>query len=173
MELLIGYLVVFTARAADISLATIRILMILHGQRLYAAFIGFFESLIFITILTYVIRGLNDIPSLIFYALGFATGNYVGIFLEDKVAIGCVTVQVISKKDPDSLIDRIRQQGFGVTVIEGYGKEGVRKILHVLLMRRDLKTLIELIEGLDEKAFITILDTKKIMGGYFSRMKYK
>ncbi|RQD78719.1 MAG: DUF2179 domain-containing protein [Candidatus Syntrophonatronum acetioxidans] len=173
MELLIGYFIVFVARASDISLATIRILMILHGQRLYAALIGFFESLIFISVLTYVIQGLSDIPSLIFYALGFATGNYVGIFVEDKVAIGCVTVQVISKKDPESLVSQIRQKGFGVTVIEGYGREGVRKILHVLLKRKDLKILMELIENMDEKAFITILDTKKIMGGYFSRIKYK
>jgi len=173
VELLIGYFVVFAARALDISLATVRILMILHGQRKYAAFIGFFESLIFIAVLTYVIQGLSDIPSFIFYALGFATGNYVGIFVEEKVAIGCVTVQVISKKDPDLLVSQIRQKGFGVTVIEGYGREGIRKILHVLLRRKDLRTLMELIEEVDEKAFITILDTKKIMGGYFSQIKYK
>jgi len=173
VELIFGYFIVFLARALDISLATVRILMILHGQRVYAAVIGFFESLIFIAVLTYVIHGLNDIPSLFFYALGFATGNYLGIYVEEKVAIGCITVQVISKKDPDRLISEIRQEGFGVTVIEGYGKEGVRKILHVLLMRKDLKTLMELVEDVDDYAFITVLDTKKIMGGYFSKIKTK
>jgi len=171
--LLAGYFIVFLARTIDVSLGTLRILMILHGRRVYAAVIGFFESLIFIAALTYVIRGLNDVPSLFFYAFGYATGNYFGIYIEEKVAIGCVTVQIISKKDPDSLIHEIRRKGYGVTVIEGCGREGIRKILHVLLKRKDMKTLIDLIESIDDHAFITVLDTKKIMGGYFSKIKVK
>ncbi len=173
MHLLIGYFVIFLARTLDVSFGTLRILMIIHGQRLHAAIIGFFESFIFISALTYVVREMTGVTSLIFYALGYATGNYVGIYIEEKVAIGSVTVQVISKKEPDCLIEQIRQKGYGVTVIEGCGKEGIRKILHVLLKRKDLKTLMDLIEKVDSNAFITVLDTKKIMGGYFSKVKVK
>lgn len=173
MHLLIGCLVIFLARTLDVSLGTLRILMILHGQRLYAAIIGFFESLIFITALTYVVREMTGFPTLVFYALGYAAGIYLGIFIEEKVAIGFVTIQVISKKEPSRLINEIRQKGYGVTVIEGSGREGSRKILHVLLKRKDVKTLIDLVEKVDDHAFITILDTKKIMGGYFSKVKVK
>ena len=174
LHFLIGYLIVFVARCLDISLATIRILMILHGQRFYAAVIGFFESLIFISVLTYILQGLNDIPSLFFYALGFATGNYLGIFVEEKVAIGCANIQVISRTNPERLIDEIRQKGFGVTVVDGHGREGtIRKIIHVLIKRKDMKVLMDLIEQIDDHAFVTVLDTKKIVGGYFSKKKVK
>ncbi len=174
MYLLIGYLIVFLARCLDISLATMRILMILHGQRVYAAVIGFFESLIFIAVLTYVLQGLSDIPSLFFYALGFATGNYLGIFVEEKLAIGCANIQIISKTNSERLIHEIRQKGFGVTVVDGHGREGtVRKIIHVLIKRKDMKALMDLVEQIDDHAFITVLDTKKIMGGYFSKIKVK
>lgn len=174
MYLFLGYLIVFLARCLDISLATIRILMIIHGQRFYAAIIGFFESLIFIAVLTYVIQGLNDIPSLFFYALGFATGNYLGIYVEEKVAIGCANIQVISKTNSERLIHEIQEKGFGVTVVDGHGREGaVRKIIHVLIRRKDMKVLMDVIEQIDNHAFVTVLDTKKIFGGYFSKIKVK
>ncbi len=174
LHLFIGYLIVFLARCLDISLATIRILMILHGQRVHAAVIGFFESLIFIAVLTYVIHELNDFPSLFFYALGFATGNYLGIFIEEKVAIGCANIQVISKTNSECLVEEMRGKGFGVTVVDGHGREGkIRKIIHVLIKRKDMKVLMNLIEKIDEHAFVTVLDTKKTMGGYFSKIKVK
>lgn len=173
VHFLIGYLVVFLARTLDISLATMRILMILHGRRLMAAVIGFFESLIFISVLTYVLKGLDDIPSLIFYALGFATGNYLGLFVEDKIAIGDVTVQIISKKDSSSLVEDIRRRGFGVTVLEGCGRDGTRQVLMVYLHRRDTRALMEMVEEFDQGAVITVLDTRKVMGGHFARKKIK
>ena len=93
-----GYLFIFAARVCDVSLATIRTLMVVRGQKLYAAIIGFFEVIIYILALGKIFSDLSNPLNLLFYALGFATGNYVGTFLEGKLAVGVFTAQVITLK---------------------------------------------------------------------------
>ncbi|MGB9814000.1 MAG: DUF2179 domain-containing protein [Thermovenabulum sp.] len=169
MSPIAGYFFIFFARVADVSLATIRTIMIVKGHRVQAAFIGFFEVIIYITALTQVVGKLNNPLNLLFYAAGFATGNYVGSLLEEKLALGYTTVQVITKKS--QLCDKIRGCGFGVTVLNGMGKEGTREVLMISTARKELSNLISLIEEEDEEAFITVLDTKSARGGYFKQNK--
>ncbi|WP_422444729.1 DUF2179 domain-containing protein [Thermoanaerobacterium sp. DL9XJH110] len=172
LSLVGGYLFIFFARVVDVSLATIRTLMIVRGNRLQAALIGFFEVIVYITALNQVVGGLNKPANLLAYALGFATGNYVGSYLEEKLAIGLTTVQIITKNS--KLSEVLRQRGFGVTVLEGMGKEGTRQVLVISLSRKQLPDLLELVEVQDESAFITIMDTKATKGGYFKEtMKAK
>jgi uncharacterized protein YebE (UPF0316 family) len=172
LSLLAGYLFIFCARVVDVSLATIRTLMIVRGNRLCAAFIGFFEVIVYITALNRVVGGLNNPANLLAYALGFATGNYVGSFIEEKLAFGLTTVQIITAKP--EMVEDIRQKGFGVTVMEGMGKEGSRQVLVVSLSRKALPILMNVIEQRDPAAFITVMDTKATYGGYFKQtMKAK
>lgn len=169
LSVLGGYLFIFCARICDVSLATMRMLMVVRGQRLYAAFIGFFEVIIYIVALNKIFSNLNNPINLIVYAAGFATGNFVGSLIEEKLAVGTLTVQVITMKAPLELTEILREQGFGVTVIEGQGREGTRYILQIILQRKCINILRKKIDEWDPDAFWTIFDARYTKGGIFTR----
>lgn len=171
--LVFSYLFIFVARFLDVTLSTVRILMLMRGRSFTAAIIGFFEVIIYILALNQVVGSLGDPLRLIVYALGFATGNYVGGTLEEHLALGFATAQVISLEKSDEMVEEMRLQGFGVTVLEGCGKHGTHQILHVLLKRRDLPCFLDLTRKVDNQAFVSVMDTRKIFGGYFTKIKAK
>lgn len=172
LNIIIG-LFIFLARVADMSLATLRILMIMRGKSFLAAMIGFGEACFYITALSQVVRHLDNPINLILYAAGFAAGTYTGGIIENFIALGHVNVQIISLEDSSRLQEILRENGFGVTMVEGRGKDGMHNILYVLLKRRDLQRLMKLIDSEDKKAFISVMDTRKIVGGFFPRRKAK
>ncbi|HHU76353.1 MAG TPA: DUF2179 domain-containing protein [Firmicutes bacterium] len=155
------------------SLATLRILMVFRGRAILAALIGFVEASCYITALSQVVKHVDNPINLLFYAGGFATGTYIGGMIENFIALGYVNVQIISVEFEGQLQELLRENGFGVTEVEGSGKDGTHNILYVLLKRRDLPRLMKLIEGEDKKAFISVMDTRKIVGGFFPRRKAK
>ena len=160
-----GYLFIFLARVCDVSLATIRTLMVVRGQKLYAALIGFFEVIIYILALGKIFSDLANPLNLLSYALGYATGNYVGTYLEEKLAVGIFTAQVITLRDPWELTGILRNKGYGVTVIEGEGREGRRYILQIILKRKRFRDLQKIIEEWDTEVFYTIFDARLTQGG--------
>ncbi|MGI9951516.1 DUF2179 domain-containing protein [Moorellaceae bacterium AZ2] len=166
-----GYLLMFLARVTDVSLATLRLLFLVRGKRFYAAGIGLFEVSIYIIALKYVMERLNDPVSLVFYALGFATGNVVGSMIEEKVALGQVTVQVITLRHPLELAENFRATGYGVTVTEGYGREGVHLILNLSLPRRRLTEVQEQVREWDPQAFMVINEVRSVYGGFCRSMR--
>lgn len=155
------------------TFATVRILMVMRGKPGSAAAIGFFEAIIYILALARVIDSLDNPTRLIVYALGFAAGNYAGTIIEERLAMGHATAQIISRENSNELTEKIRDKGFGVTVLEGCGHAGTHHILHVLLKRKDMPVLMAIIRDTDEQAFVSIFDTRKILGGYFSKIKKK
>jgi len=167
LEVIGGYLFIFFARICDVSLATMRTLMIMRGQRLYAALIGFFEVIIYILALNKIFGNLGNPLNLFSYAAGFATGNYLGSFLEEKLAVGTITVQLITLKAPLELTEKLRDEGYGVTLIEGMGREGVRYILQIMLKRKQFGDLRCIIDQWDPDAFWTIFDARLTRGGVF------
>ena len=173
MEGLIGYLLIFLAKVSDVSLATIRMIMVVKGKRIHAAVIGFFEVSIWILAVGSVLSNLDDPINVIMYASGFATGNYVGIMIEEKMALGSLVVQVISFKKAEELVAILRDEGYGVTVVEGYGRNGINHLLNVTIQRKQLGRLNQLLDEHDQKAFVTVMDTRAIKGGFFSRLKRK
>lgn len=172
-ELIFDYFFIFFARVTDVSLSTIRILMIMRGRSLVAAIIGFFEVSIFILALGQVIGNLNDPLRIVAYALGFATGTFFGTRLEERLALGVATAQVISLDKSEDMAQELRDRGFGVTVLEGCGKHGTHRILHILLKRKDLPCFMAAVHQVDNQAFISVMDTRKIFGGYFAKIKVK
>ncbi len=166
-----GFLFIFCARICDGALGTMRTIMLVRGQKLYAAFIGFFESMIYIVVLNKAISSIDNPLSLVIYAAGFATGNYVGGLLEEKVAVGVLTVQVITMKAPLEFSEILRNQGYGVTVIEGQGREGSRYILQVILARCCLPQLRNAVDEWDPCAFLTVFDAKFTKGGIFTDVR--
>lgn len=172
MVFLAGYLVIFMARVIDVSLATFRTLMVVQGRRLPAAIIGFFEISIYVTALSKVVNDLGDPFKLLSYALGFACGNYIGITIENKIALGNLSVQIILKtSDNKELKQLLREAGFGVTVLVGQGIDGTREILNLVINRKDLNSLRKIISEYDEKAFMTVNNINPISGGYFASTK--
>jgi len=166
MELIFGYLFIFGARVVDVSLATIRMLMIVRGRRLEAAVIGFFEVSVYIWALGRVVSQLSNPVNLLVYALGFSTGNYVGSLLEERLAMGYVTLQVITRTESgQALTEGLRDRGFGVTTFLGEGKEGPKTILLVSVKRKLLPAVMKYIDSQAQDAFITVLDTRRLVGG--------
>lgn len=172
MGFLTGYLFIFFARVSDVSLSTFRTLMVVQGRKIPAAIIGFFEVSIYITALSKVVSSLDNPFNLLAYALGFACGNYVGITIENKIALGNLAVQIILKKSGNKeLMEVLRENRFGVTVIVGQGLEGTKDILNVAINRKDLNNLKKIVYEYDKNAFITVNNTNPISGGYFATNK--
>ena len=169
-----GYLFIFFARVSDVTLLTIRTLMVVQGRKLQASIIGFFEVLVYIVALGKVVSSLDDPMNILFYALGFAAWNYVGITIENKIALGNLGAQIILKTDKNNeLIEILRENKFGITVLNGYGMDGPREVLNVALNRKDLLKLKKLVYDYDPSAFITVSNISPISGGYFSTTKRK
>ncbi|WP_418789966.1 DUF2179 domain-containing protein [Phosphitispora sp. TUW77] len=173
MELLtptIGiYLFIFFARVFDMTLDVLRILMLMRDRRVLAAFIGFCEVTVFVIALNQVLTGgLNDIGKVIAYAGGFATGNYFGSLIEHRLAIGYVSLQIFPQHCQCSLIaEGLRNRGFGVTKVEGEGRQGKRTILFASLKRKDLKLAVKILDEISPDVFFTVSDAKNIHGGTF------
>ncbi len=173
MEYILGYLLIFMAKCADVTLATVRTIFVVKGKKKLAFFVGIFEILIYLFAMDKVLGDMGDIVKVISYALGFATGNVVGITMEEKLAIGLITAQIFTGKDVDSFADYLRNNGFGVTVIEGRGREGIKHILQVVLDRKHLDNFQKTINEYDSKAFVAVSEIKKVSGGYFGRNNMK
>ncbi len=167
MSFIWGYLFIFCARCTDVSMATIRTIMVVRGRKLVAACIGFVEIIVYIFAINKVLSGMDNIGNVLAYALGFATGNFVGITIEEKMAMGTLIAQIITKRDIEGFSNYLREKNFGVTVTEGKGKEGTIHILNVVLNRKDLPNFETAIDKYDKEAFITISDARNIKGGYF------
>lgn len=168
-EILVGGVLLFGARVGDVSLGTLRTLLLVRGNRLVAAGIGFFEVLIYVFALNFVFRHLDTPINLVFYGLGFAAGNLVGAWLEERLAFGYATVQVITLQQPEKLAADLRREGFGVTTVQGEGLEGKHLILYAITKRRLLHMLLGRIRAWDAQAFITVLETRTTRGGFYGR----
>ncbi|MEW6243494.1 MAG: DUF2179 domain-containing protein [Bacillota bacterium] len=174
MATLFGYLFIFFARVIDVTFATLRLLMVVRGKKLEAAALGFFEVMIYILALSRVVGALNNPINLIVYAAGFATGSIVGSWVEERLALGYLTVEAIpSCGHAEILSEDLRDRGFGVTVINGEGREGIRKILFITVPRRNLPEVFKIMQKNDPAAFITVLDTRRTRGGVFPYRKSK
>ncbi|MFH1212469.1 MAG: DUF5698 domain-containing protein, partial [Candidatus Neomarinimicrobiota bacterium] len=130
-------LLIFLARITDVSIGTVRIIQVSKGNKLLASFLGFFEVSIWLLAISQVMRqGLNNPVSFFAYGLGFASGNYIGITIEDKLALGLQAIRMISADTVDILTMTLRDAGFGATVIEANGAKGLVHIIYVIVQRK-------------------------------------
>jgi uncharacterized protein YebE (UPF0316 family) len=155
----------------DVTLQTTRMILMVRGERLKAACIGFFEVIIYVTALNLIFDNLNNIGNLLAYALGFSSGNYIGGVVEEMLAIGVQMVQVITMKDPLRLAAKLREIGYGVTVLEGQGHTGPQFVLQVLLSRKELSRLSKTVHDWDKDHFMIITDAKKYHGGIMPKSR--
>jgi uncharacterized protein YebE (UPF0316 family) len=150
-------LFIFCLRICDVTLDTMRIIFMTKGYKNLAPLIGFFEILIWIVAISRTMQNLNNNwLCYIAYAGGFATGNYVGMLLDEKLAIGHEIIRVISRICSGEMAGGLRAAGFGVTTVKAYGMEGEVEIVFVVVNRKNLKTAIEIIQKHNPTAFFTI-----------------
>ena len=173
MAFMLSGLFIFLARVADMSMATFRILMLMRGRSVIASLIGFMESLLYILALGQVLKHLDSPINMVIFSAGFSVGNFFGSRIEESIALGYVNAQIISVSCHDTLQETLREAGFGVTTVEGHGKDGVHHILHIMLKRRDLHKMMQMVGARDQKAFVSIFDTRQIFGGFFPAHKSK
>jgi len=150
-------LFIFCLRICDVTLDTMRIIFMTKGYKNLAPVIGFFEILIWIVAISRTMQNLNNNwLCYIAYAGGFANGNYVGMLIDEKLAIGHEIIRVISRINSVELASVLRGAGFGVTTVKAYGMEGEVEIVFVVVNRKNLKNAIEIIQKHNPTAFFTI-----------------
>jgi len=161
-------MVIFLAKIVEVSLQTVRVVLITKGERLIGAFIGFFEVVIWIMIVGNVITDITSDPfKAVAYALGFAVGNYVGSWLEEKIGIGMSEIQaIVLEKDGGALAEVLRDNGYAVTVVDGQGKNFPRNILFMYVRRKRVRAVVDLIRNQQANAVITVSEAKPMYGGF-------
>jgi len=155
MELIFSALIIFSLRLADQSLGTMRALLVSKNKPLYAALIGLVESAIWIVAISQVIKDIDDPVLIGAYAAGFAAGTILGSYIERIVGVGNIVVRVFCPANSPSVAEKLREDGYGVTIIDGQGKDGPVKIYLCVIPRRKLKSVLKMIEEINPKAYIT------------------
>ncbi len=167
----IGALIIFLLRIIDVSMAIIRMIFAVRGQRGLAAIIGFFEVLIWLIAVGSALSHLNSILHVVGYAGGFAAGNYVGVWLEGRFAIGVNVVRAIMPIKEDgsstgkSAAKALRRDGFAVTELQGHGRENAVIILNVVVPRKRVPYVLAVINNHDAEAFVSVEEVRSTRGG--------
>ncbi len=161
-----GPVLIFFLRIGDVSLSTLRILLAMRNQRVLVPIIGIGEVTIWIFAVGNAIRHLESPWHVLGYALGFATGTIVGMWIEEKLAIGLATMQIISRRYVGDLADALRDLGCGVTEFEGSGREGRVSVVYTVVQRRRIPQVLAEVERWDPDAFITLDEPREIRRGW-------
>lgn len=164
-------LLIFLARITDQTIGTIRLIYAAKGFKYLAPVVGFFESFIWLTAISQIMKHLDNIYCYFAFAGGFAMGNFFGIFLEQKISVGVVLVRVILQKYEEALGENLRAAGFGFTLIDATGREGSVKLLFSTIHRRELKKYLKIVHGIRPNAFYTVEDIRHVKGNVFERTK--
>lgn len=160
-------LLIFLARVCDVALGTVRIMMISRGKKYLAPLLGFIEILIWLLAVRQVVQNIVNVAGFFAFAGGFAVGNYVGMWIEGKLAVGVQVVRIITRKESHVLIEKLKKKGYGVTVLDARGTTGPVNIIFTIINRTDLPTVIELIEKHNPRAFYSVEDIRSVKEGVF------
>ena len=169
MEGPILYVIIFCAKIVEVSISTIWLVYINKGERIKGAALGFVEIMIWLLIVSSVLNNITEDPIKIFmYAIGFSLGNFIGVTIESKIAVGLASIQVVvSEKTGEVLAEILRGKDYGVTIIDGRGRDNSKKsLLFVQLKRKKIPEAVKVIKQTAPDAYITVNDIKSTVGGY-------
>ncbi len=174
MELLLLCIKIFFARILDVSLGTLRTVITVKGKSLYASLVGFIEIFVWFLIVKEALN--TDETSIwiaISYSLGFATGTFIGSILSQKLITGNLSVQIITDKAYPDMVNTLRNEGYGVTVmnVEGKNKEEEKYMLFIEINNKSLNHLQHLVKKIDSDAFMVVNETKYVQNGYIDVIK--
>ena len=158
---------IFILRVGDMSLDTLRVLYVMRGKKGFAWILGFCQAMIFITAISAVLSNLDNPINIIAYAAGFATGNVVGMAIEEKLAQGYTHLRIISSRRGSAIADSLRAEGYAATEIPARGKDGMVTVINSSVKRKKVNKVRVLIEDIDEDAFITAEEIRPILRGFW------
>ncbi len=160
---------IFFGRICDVTLGTLRIIFVSKGKKGIAPFIGFFEVFIWIVIISQILSRANDLVAYLSYAGGYATGTYVGILIESKLAFGVLLYRVYTREDGGNLVRMLNENGFGATIVHGEGSVGRVDVVETVVARQLMKKIEALIKSFDENAFYVTEDVRTAQNGIFPK----
>jgi uncharacterized protein YebE (UPF0316 family) len=162
---------IFAARIIDVSLGTVRVIFVSRGLKYLAPSVGFFEVLIWLLAIGQIMANLSNPVCYIAYAGGFAMGNFVGMIIAEKLSLGIVLVRVVTQNDAQSLLESLRSQDYGVTSVDGQGKNGLVKVVFTVVPRREVRPVVDLIRQFNPDAFYSIEEVGFVERGVFPLRK--
>jgi len=166
VDALLGALSIFLLRLVDVPLSTIRVVMMVRGQRRVAAVLAFFEALVWIVAISQVFARVDSPLNMLAFAAGFASGTALGMTIEAWFAPGQVLIRAIVREGADALVRRLRGEGYGVTVVHGEGLEGEVPILFIVVPRRKAEEVLRIIREEAPRAFVTVEGVQRAIGGH-------
>jgi uncharacterized protein YebE (UPF0316 family) len=158
---------IFCARICDVTMGTLRVIFISKGIRYLAPVIGFFEVIIWLLAIGQVMNNLTNVVSYVAYGAGFATGTYIGMYIEEKISLGLTSVRIITKEDPQELVQYLRSHNYGVTSVDGEGATGRVKMVFTIIRRQDLAHVVGTIRQFHPNAFYSVEEVKSVAEGVF------
>ena len=164
MDVFLAVAYIFLLRLLDQTLGTLRTLYVNKGKPTFGAALGFIESAIWVVAISQVIRDLDDPFLVVGYELGFASGTIIGSYIESTIAIGDVVIRIFSPKDEDSrkVAEKLRSEGFGVTIITGEGMQGEVSIAWCVAPRKKAKQVLNIVSSINPDAYVTTESTSPI-----------
>ncbi len=158
---------ILAARVADQSIGTLRVVFVSKGFKYLAPAVGFVESIIWLLAVSQILQHANNVACFIAYGLGFSIGSFIGISLEEKISLGRVIVRIVSTKNTPELIADMREQSFGLTVVDAHGSSTEVKLIFSVIERKHIGDLVSLIKKWNPSAFYSIEEVKLAREGVF------
>jgi uncharacterized protein YebE (UPF0316 family) len=165
-NVLLGALMIFVVRMLSIAISTMRILIMGRSSKVLVAFLASIEALAFAVTFGQVAQNLSNIWNLGAYCLGFAAGTWVGVLIEERVGQGFATVNIVSMGHSLPIAQAIREAGFGATRSSGEGERGTVGLVRTVIRRRDVARIVNIVQELDAKAFVTVEETRSVTRGF-------
>lgn len=169
----LGPLVVFFLRVTDVSMATLRMLLIMRNRRFLAPLIGFFEVLVWVAAIGIVVQHLQSPLHVVGYAGGFAAGSFLGLYLEERLALGLATVRAVVRSGSAEVSTELREAGFGVTQTVGQGRDGAVEVMYSVLPRRQVPRALDLIERGAPDSFVVVDEPRRVRRGWLFTARKK
>lgn len=160
-------LLIFFARIIDVSIGTMRIVYIARGFKFLAPIFGFVEILVWLLAIGQIMRNLTNPLYYVAYAAGFATGNLVGMYIEEWLAVGRVIIRIITQRDSSKLVQFLRSSGYGVTTVDAEGATGNVKLIFTVVDRESVESIIPVIHKYNPRAFYSVEDVRLAREGIF------
>lgn len=160
-------LLIFLVRVVATSLDTLRVIFTMRSNKFWVWMLGFLNSLIWVLTFAFVLSDIDNFVNVLVYAGGFATGNVVGMWIEDKLAIGFTEIRIISPHWGAAILDALRDHNYAVTEIPARGKDGMVSVITSSIRRGQVQDFEKLVLDIDENAFITKEDVVSVRRGFW------
>lgn len=159
-------LLIFLARVCDVTLSTIRIIFVMNGKRNIAPILGFFEAFIWLLAVGQIISQVDNVFAYLAYAGGFAAGTYIGMYVEERLAVGMAVLRLITPEINEGMLEFLHENKFSYSLVDGMGKKGKVNVVFFVVKRENLERLVEGINEHHPQAFFTIENIRQVNEGH-------